>query len=178
MAANADVAQSWIMGPDGSFCLNVEDRTFYAFNCHRFSWKTHFIKRGSASPSDDTLAPHTEEDKADAIDSTLAAGHGQRQHLSEWTHAKPLTTRLIGVPSGGRSLTIPKARARCREVGVIDVGSNRPSGDFDGAARSPHIFLQRKIMAGLGAGMARNGPFRRRPPARHCPRSAGSSLRG
>jgi polyphosphate kinase len=63
MAANlADVAQSWIMGPDGSFKrADVEDGTF-AFNCHRFFMENPSLSgRGSAGASDVPQLTHTED---------------------------------------------------------------------------------------------------------------------
>ena len=62
MAANlADVAQSWIMGPDGSFKrADVEMGTF-AFNCHRFFMENPSLSgRGSAGASDVPQLTHTE----------------------------------------------------------------------------------------------------------------------
>jgi polyphosphate kinase len=63
MAANlADVAQSWIMGPDGGFKrADVEDGTF-AFNCHRFFMENPSLSgRGSAGASDVPQLTHTED---------------------------------------------------------------------------------------------------------------------
>lgn len=63
MAANlADVAQSWIMAPDGSFHrAEVEDGTF-AFNCHRFFMENPSLSgRGSAGASDVPQLTHTED---------------------------------------------------------------------------------------------------------------------
>ena len=63
MAANlADVAQSWIMGPDGSFTrAQIEDGTF-AFNCHRFFMENPSLSgRGSAGASDVPQLTHTED---------------------------------------------------------------------------------------------------------------------
>ncbi|MCL4127460.1 UNVERIFIED_CONTAM: hypothetical protein GTU68_007990 [Idotea baltica] len=63
MAANlADVAQSWIMGPDGNFSrAEVEDGTF-AFNCHRFFMENPSLSgRGSAGASDVPHLTHTED---------------------------------------------------------------------------------------------------------------------
>ncbi|MBU2993898.1 RNA degradosome polyphosphate kinase [Octadecabacter sp. 1_MG-2023] len=63
MAANlADVAQSWIMGPDGSFTrAEVEDGTF-AFNCHRFFMENPSLSgRGSAGAADVPQLTHTED---------------------------------------------------------------------------------------------------------------------
>ena len=63
MAANlADVAQSWIMGPDGSFKrADVEDGKF-AFNCHRFFMENPSLSgRGSAGASDVPQLTHTED---------------------------------------------------------------------------------------------------------------------
>ena len=63
MAANlADVAQSWIMGPDGSFeRADVPEGTF-AFNCHRFFMENPSLSgRGSAGASDVPQLTHTED---------------------------------------------------------------------------------------------------------------------
>ncbi|MEN8840292.1 MAG: RNA degradosome polyphosphate kinase [Octadecabacter sp.] len=63
MAANlADVAQSWIMAPDGSFNrAEVEEGTF-AFNCHRFFMENPSLSgRGSAGASDVPQLTHTED---------------------------------------------------------------------------------------------------------------------
>ncbi|MGJ8610443.1 MAG: polyphosphate kinase 1, partial [Octadecabacter sp.] len=63
MAANlADVAQSWIMGPDGVFTrAQVEDGVF-AFNCHRFFMEFPSLSgRGSAGASDVPKLTHTED---------------------------------------------------------------------------------------------------------------------
>ena len=63
MAANlADVAQSWIMGPDGSFeRADVSEGTF-AFNCHRFFMENPSLSgRGSAGASDVPQLTHTED---------------------------------------------------------------------------------------------------------------------
>ncbi|HKK97254.1 MAG TPA: RNA degradosome polyphosphate kinase [Marivita sp.] len=63
MAANlADVAQSWVMMPEGQFVRAVwEDGTF-AFNCHRFFMENPSLSgRGSAGASDVPHLTHTEE---------------------------------------------------------------------------------------------------------------------
>ncbi len=63
MAANlADVAQSWVMGPDGSFTrAKIPDGTF-AFNCHRFFMENPSLSgRGSAGASDVPKLTHTED---------------------------------------------------------------------------------------------------------------------
>ncbi|WP_281983509.1 RNA degradosome polyphosphate kinase [Thalassorhabdomicrobium marinisediminis] len=63
MAANlADVAQSWIMGPDGSFTrAKVAEGTF-AFNCHRFFMENPSLSgRGSAGASDVPQLTHAED---------------------------------------------------------------------------------------------------------------------
>ncbi len=63
MAANlADVAQSWVMGPDGSFTrATIPDGTF-AFNCHRFFMENPSLSgRGSAGASDVPKLTHTED---------------------------------------------------------------------------------------------------------------------
>ncbi|MEM6760737.1 MAG: RNA degradosome polyphosphate kinase [Pseudomonadota bacterium] len=63
MAANlADVAQSWVMRPDGSFVRHeVEDGAF-AFNCHRFFMENPSLSgRGSAGASDVPKLTHAED---------------------------------------------------------------------------------------------------------------------
>ncbi|QEE35048.1 RNA degradosome polyphosphate kinase [Octadecabacter sp. SW4] len=64
MAANLhDVAQSWVMGPDGAFRReDIPDGTF-AFNCHRFFMENPSLSgRGSAGASDVPKLTHTEDD--------------------------------------------------------------------------------------------------------------------
>lgn len=63
MAANmADIAQSWVMAPDGSFTrAEVEDGSF-AFNCHRFFMENPSLSgRGSAGAADVPKLTHTED---------------------------------------------------------------------------------------------------------------------
>ena len=54
MAANlADVAQSWVMGPDGRFARAEWEEGAFAFNCHRFFMENPSLSgRGSAGASD------------------------------------------------------------------------------------------------------------------------------
>ncbi|TNF18472.1 MAG: polyphosphate kinase 1, partial [Rhodobacteraceae bacterium] len=54
MAANlADVAQSWVMGPDGKFHRAALEDGVFAFNCHRFFMENPSLSgRGSAGASD------------------------------------------------------------------------------------------------------------------------------
>jgi exopolyphosphatase/guanosine-5'-triphosphate,3'-diphosphate pyrophosphatase len=60
-------------------------------------------------------------------------------------------------PFGRPLFDDPGARALGR-IGVLDVGSNSVRMVvFDGAARSPAYFFNEKVMAGLGAGMAKTG---------------------
>ncbi|WP_439523087.1 RNA degradosome polyphosphate kinase [Marivita sp.] len=63
MAANlADVAQSWIMQPDGAFVRTTWDEGAFAFNCHRFFMENPSLSgRGSAGASDVPKLTHTEE---------------------------------------------------------------------------------------------------------------------
>ncbi len=63
MAANlADVAQSWIMGPDGGFVRADVDEGTFAFNCHRFFMENPSLSgRGSAGASDVPQLTHTED---------------------------------------------------------------------------------------------------------------------
>ncbi|MGI3210741.1 RNA degradosome polyphosphate kinase [Roseovarius tibetensis] len=61
MAANmADVAQSWVMSPDGSFSRATRPEGEFAFNCHRFFMENPSLSgRGSAGASDVPKLTHT-----------------------------------------------------------------------------------------------------------------------
>ena len=61
MAANmADVAQSWIMGPDGKFTRAEVAEGEFAFNCHRFFIENPSLSgRGSAGAADVPQLTHT-----------------------------------------------------------------------------------------------------------------------
>ncbi len=63
MAANlADVAQSWVMAPDGSFSRDPVPEGAFAFNCHRFFMENPSLSgRGSAGASDVPQLTHTED---------------------------------------------------------------------------------------------------------------------
>ncbi len=63
MAANmADVAQSWVMAPDGSFQRLAVPEGEFAFNCHRFFMENPSLSgRGSAGASDVPKLTHTED---------------------------------------------------------------------------------------------------------------------
>ncbi|WP_187429233.1 Polyphosphate kinase [Roseobacter fucihabitans] len=63
MAANlADVAQSWVMGPDGNFDRPPVPEGAFAFNCHRFFMENPSLSgRGSAGASDVPKLTHTED---------------------------------------------------------------------------------------------------------------------
>ena len=63
MAANmADVAQSWVMAPDGSFARLPVPEGEFAFNCHRFFMENPSLSgRGSAGASDVPKLTHTED---------------------------------------------------------------------------------------------------------------------
>ncbi len=63
MAANlADVAQSWIMAPDGSFRRPDLVEGQFAFSCHRFFMENPSLSgRGSAGASDVPKLTHTED---------------------------------------------------------------------------------------------------------------------
>ena len=63
MAANlADVAQSWVMGPDGAFTRPELPEGTFAFNCHRFFMENPSLSgRGSAGASDVPKLTHTED---------------------------------------------------------------------------------------------------------------------
>jgi len=63
MAANlADVAQSWVMAPDGTFTRTPPDEGAFAFNCHRFFMENPSLSgRGSAGASDVPQLTHAED---------------------------------------------------------------------------------------------------------------------
>jgi polyphosphate kinase len=63
MAANlADVAQSWIMQPDGFFTRTTWDEGEFAFNCHRFFMENPSLSgRGSAGAADVPHLTHADE---------------------------------------------------------------------------------------------------------------------
>ena len=63
MAANlADVAQSWVMAPDGTFTRPPVEEGPFAFNCHRFFMENPSLSgRGSAGASDVPKLTHTED---------------------------------------------------------------------------------------------------------------------
>ncbi len=67
MAANlADVAQSWVMGPDGSFARADLSQLDHPFNCHRFFMENPSLSgRGSAGASDVPKLAHSPEERAD-----------------------------------------------------------------------------------------------------------------
>jgi polyphosphate kinase len=63
MAANlADIAQSWVMAPDGVFTRSLPPEGTFAFNCHRFFMENPSLSgRGSAGASDVPKLTHTED---------------------------------------------------------------------------------------------------------------------
>ncbi|TMV14868.1 RNA degradosome polyphosphate kinase [Arenibacterium halophilum] len=63
MAANlADVAQSWVMAPDGSFTRPPAPEGGFAFNCHRFFMENPSLSgRGSAGASDVPQLTHADD---------------------------------------------------------------------------------------------------------------------
>ncbi|MYM56532.1 RNA degradosome polyphosphate kinase [Thalassovita mangrovi] len=63
MAANmADVAQSWVMKPDGHFQRATWDEGDFAFNCHRFFMENPSLSgRGSAGAKDVPKLTHTND---------------------------------------------------------------------------------------------------------------------
>ncbi|MGR3519689.1 MAG: RNA degradosome polyphosphate kinase, partial [Roseovarius sp.] len=63
MAANmADVAQSWVMAPDGTFVRELTPEGEFAFNCHRFFMENPSLSgRGSAGASDVPTLIHTDD---------------------------------------------------------------------------------------------------------------------
>jgi polyphosphate kinase len=63
MAANmADVAQSWVMNPDGSFDRATWEEGEFAFNCHRFFMEYPSLSgRGSAGAKDVPKLTHTDD---------------------------------------------------------------------------------------------------------------------
>ena len=66
MAANlADVTQSWIMEPNGSFNRPPVDEGAFEFNCHRFFMENPSLSgRGSAGASDVPKLTHTKNETA------------------------------------------------------------------------------------------------------------------
>ena len=64
MAANlADVTQSWVMAPDGSFNRQPVDEGTFEFNCHRFFMENPSLSgRGSAGASDVPKLTHTKNE--------------------------------------------------------------------------------------------------------------------
>ncbi len=66
MAANlADVAQSWVMRPDGSFERDSIPDGQFAFNCHRFFMENPSLSgRGSAGAADVPQLTHTEDESS------------------------------------------------------------------------------------------------------------------
>ncbi|MDA5093635.1 RNA degradosome polyphosphate kinase [Aliiroseovarius sp. KMU-50] len=67
MAANlADVAQSWVMGPDGGFARADLSTLDHPFNCHRFFMENPSLSgRGSAGASDVPKLAHSPEERTD-----------------------------------------------------------------------------------------------------------------
>lgn len=63
MAANmADVAQSWVMRPDGQFDRATREEGEFAFSCHRFFMENPSLSgRGSAGASDVPQLTHTDD---------------------------------------------------------------------------------------------------------------------
>ena len=63
MAANlADVAQSWVMAPDGKFARPAFQEGQFTFNCHRFFMENPSLSgRGSAGASDVPKLTHTDD---------------------------------------------------------------------------------------------------------------------
>ncbi|WP_297769736.1 RNA degradosome polyphosphate kinase [uncultured Roseovarius sp.] len=63
MAANmADVAQTWVMAPDGTFSRTIKPEGEFSFNCHRFFMENPSLSgRGSAGASDVPKLTHTED---------------------------------------------------------------------------------------------------------------------
>ncbi|MBC7163987.1 MAG: RNA degradosome polyphosphate kinase [Roseovarius sp.] len=63
LAANmADVAQSWVMSPDGSFRREPVPEGVFAFNCHRFFMENPSLSgRGSAGAADVPKLTHTDD---------------------------------------------------------------------------------------------------------------------
>ncbi len=63
MAANmADIAQSWVMAPDGSFTRASLPEGEFAFSCHRFFMENPSLSgRGSAGAADVPQLTHTED---------------------------------------------------------------------------------------------------------------------
>jgi len=67
MAANmADVAQSWVLGPDGRYLRGRVEENEHPFNCHRFFMENPSLSgRGSAGASDVPKLAHNPDDMAE-----------------------------------------------------------------------------------------------------------------
>ena len=63
MAANlADIAQSWLMGPDGRFARAEWPEGGFAFSCHRFFMENPSLSgRGSAGAADVPQLTHAHD---------------------------------------------------------------------------------------------------------------------
>ena len=63
IAANlADVAQSWVMQPDGTYTRATWPEGSFAFNCHRFFMENPSLSgRGSAGARDVPKLTHTDD---------------------------------------------------------------------------------------------------------------------
>ncbi|NVK06051.1 MAG: RNA degradosome polyphosphate kinase, partial [Marivivens sp.] len=63
MSANmADIAQSWIMGPDGKFTRVAVPEDKFAFSCHKFFMENPSLSgRGSAGATGVVQLTHTED---------------------------------------------------------------------------------------------------------------------
>jgi polyphosphate kinase len=63
MAANlADVAQTWVMSPDGAFTRTPVPEGEFAFNCHRFFMENPSLSgRGTAGAADVPKLTHTDD---------------------------------------------------------------------------------------------------------------------
>ena len=69
MAANlADVAQSWVMQPDGSYKRSTWTKGRFAFNCHQFFMENPSLSgRGSAGASDVPKLTHTDDSQKSPV---------------------------------------------------------------------------------------------------------------
>ena len=159
MAANlADVAQSWVMAPDGSFDRGRSPDEA-AFSCHRFFMENPSLSgRGSKGAADvpdaRALGP---------IDLTLT--RAAARHLLTPRQDPAMTMAdddaicgpVRGAPAGPRTAALRGAgadAARRRDRRRLELGALR--GLRRRGALSPAYFYNEKIMCALGAGLSRD----------------------
>ncbi len=177
MAANlADVAQSWVMAPDGSFTRAARARRRICLQLPPVLHGKPVAVRprlgggvgcAQADPYRRLTRPAAAVRINKAHDPTGGMMDGDKRTLRE----------IDWGPFGRPLFDDPSSRALCR-VGVVDVGSNSVRlVVFDGAARSPGLFLQRKDHVRPGRWHVRNRASEpRRPRARAGGDRAGFSM--